>query len=173
MFIFDLWTNGSLLDKAYVLFFCYTVFLCGSTLIAWAMNPAMKRLNFILDAQRAGRSVPAKLTCLTLEGHFSKSVIKAEYMYAVNNKLYYITYVVDPPIDNDGNKNDFNPDMLAKEFLRQVLMVFYDEKNPEKAFCKAEIFVSNIALRQETTPKHNAYRDVDKIWSEPIDLRKA
>ena len=50
------------------------------------------------------------------------------------------------------------------------MMLFYDEKNPKNVMCKAEVFASKYAIKQVATPKHNVHRDVERDWTEAVNL---
>jgi len=128
-----------------------------------------KKMKFISDAQKDGRYVPAKLTCLTREGKAGQSYYVAEYMYVVNGKRYFATYRITSSNVIDNSKDKINGDILALN-IEKYPTFFYDESNPAKVYCKADIFTSCETFSQIDSPKQNLYRDVNKDWIQAIDL---
>jgi hypothetical protein len=139
-------------------------------LASYFRNSAKKRLNFIIEAQKSGNFVPAKLTCLTREGYYREPHYNAEYMYVVDDKRYFVTYQMHVNTILDSAKDEFDADMLATQ-IKKYMILFYDAKNPQKVMCKAEAFVSEYVMHQiYSNQNHNIYRDVNKDWTEAIDL---
>lgn len=163
------WANGGFWDKAYVVFSIIVILMMIVFLKEYILNSATKRLDFIANAQKNGTYIPCKLTCLTKEGKWNDPYYKAEYMYIINDQRYFITYRMNAKLIMDTAKDEFDADMLVTQINKHMIL-FYDEKKPKKAMCKAEAFVSKNAMFQTYTPKHNIYRDVEKDWDSAIDL---
>ena len=139
------------------------------SLRTFLVDGTRKKMKFISDAQKDGRYVPAKLTCLTREGKYDKSYYMAEYMYVVNGKRYFTTYKITSSNVTDISKDKINGDILALN-IEKYPTFFYDESNPAKVYCKADIFTSCETFRQINSSKQNLYRDVNKDWIQAIDL---
>ena len=163
------WNEGGFWGKAYVVFSIIVIIMLAIYLWEFFRNSSKKRLDFIAKAQKAGNFVACKLTCLTKEGRYDDAHYKAEYMYVVDDKRYFVTYQMEAKQVIDNAKDDFDADMMVTQ-IKKYMILFYDPANPKKVMCKAEAFVSKNAMYQINTPKHNAYRNVDKDWTEAIDL---
>ena len=87
----------------------------------------------------------------------------------VDGVQYFVTYNMLASIPIDERKEALNADMLLLT-LPQFMILYYDKENPKKVYSKLEIFTSRDAIRKQKTPKTNVYRDVNRDWSEPIDM---
>ena len=137
-------------------------------LIDWFKNIPKKKLDFIVAANKAGNVAFAKLTSWLRCGTHDKDYYLLEYMYVVDNKTYYVTYKEATKVILNDDREHMNADKLMLNY-KPALLMFYDKKNPEKAYCKYEAFVSGNAMQKVKTKK-NVYRDIKKVWTEPIDL---
>lgn len=131
-------------------------------------NPR-RRLEFIKKAQRDNRIAIGKLSSLTLEGDGIPEYYAAEYAYVVNEKVYYVTYKMAYTVPKYKDKEHIDADD-ALLFIKNALILYFDEKDPADVFCKQEIFCTSENFKKTRTPKHNKYRNVEKMWTEAIDL---
>ena len=163
------WSQGNFWDKAYIVFGIIT---CVTALIFALIHLSCntkKKLKFVIDAQRNGNSTVGKLTCLLLHGSGKPQYFEAEYMYFVDNKQYFVTYKMAYEVPKDQQTDKMNADMVLLG-LKDALILFYDKKNPKKVMCKQEIFVSDDGFMRIATLNKNTYRNIEKNWTEPIDL---
>lgn len=167
--LIEFWNNGTLWDKVVLIYSAIVAFLMVYYICKYLSSNAKKKLNFIVKAQEEDCTIPCKLTCLTKEGSGTDIFYKAEYLYFVDGKRYFVTYRMEPIIKVDTSKDEFNADMMV-ENIKTNMLLFYNKKNPKKVMCKAEVFVSDTAMVQVRTPKNNAYRDVNKVWDKAIDM---
>ena len=149
--------NGNFFEKIYVLFAIGIVVSMFFYLKHFFKDGGQKRLDFILKAQEEGRCAPGKITCLTREGAKSSPYYCAEYMYVAEGKRYFVTYQINPVYVQDKSKDEFDADMLATD-IKRYLMLYYDKNNPEKVYCKAEVFASNAVLTKTKTSKLNQHQ---------------
>lgn len=163
------WSQGGFWGKAYIIFSVIVIVMLAIYVWEFFRNSTKKRLDFIAKAQKAGNFAACKLTCLTKEGECNAPHYKAEYMYVVEGKRYFVTYQMEVNQIMDTAKDDFDADMMVTQ-IKKFMILFYDPKKPQKVICKAEPFISKNAMYQVPTPKHNVYRDVDKDWTEAINL---
>lgn len=166
----DLWINGGFWDKVYIIMIVYLIVTTCFYIWYYFAQGSQRRMKFLMDAQKDGRFVPGVISCFTIEGNFLKPHYKAEYMYVVNDKRYFVTYQFDLHRDLDPSKDKFEADSMLSD-IKKYIILFYDEKKPQKVICKPEIFVTSFAMNQIPTDKNNRYRDVKKDWHEAIDLR--
>jgi hypothetical protein len=154
------------LYKAYAVIVLFT-----AAMFIWQyiQDRPMKKLKFITKAYNEGCFTVAKMTCLTLHGYNEPQHFKAEYMYVVDGKRYFITYEMAYHLPIDGRVGEMNADMLLLK-LKPCLMMFYDKKKPKKAMSKIEVFTSDDGIHQINTPKRNQWRNIEKDWTDPIDL---
>ena len=162
--------NAGFWGKAYVVVLFYLI--ASTCFLIWThcTYGSIKRMKFLMDAQKKGCFVPGVISCFTQEGSYAQSVYKAEYMYVVNDKRYFVTYKFDFNRGIDPSKERFEADAMIQDIKKYVIL-FYDEKNPKKVVCKPEVFVTSIAMNQIPTSKKNVYRDIKKDWNQAIDLR--
>ena len=168
MFLY-LWEMRQVKDLIY---FCYTILVAIimiTSIRRYIKSNTKKNLNFIATAQKNNCTTVGKLTCLTLHGHKEPDHYQVEYMYVIEGKRYFVTYQMGCKLIVDDQKDAMNADMLLKG-IKKALILFYDEKNPAKAMSKLEVFTSADGIHQIKTPKNNIWRDVNKDWTEAIDL---
>lgn len=154
------------------IFEIYTfIVIFAAILFIWKnlKNNPKKKLDFITKAYKEGCLAVGKMTCLTLHGTGNPEYFKAEYMYMVDGKRYFVTYQMAYKIVIDDRMDQMNADMLLLK-LKPALILFYDKKKPQKAMSKLEVFTSDDAMHQIKTPKENAWRYIEKDWTEPINL---
>ena len=73
------------------------------------------RLEEMLEAQKDGRTAVGKLSCLTKEGRPEEPFYRAEYMYVIDGKRYFVTYKLNPKWAKESSKRDYDGDILAAE----------------------------------------------------------
>ena len=137
-------------------------------LIDWHKHIPKKKLDFIVEANKKGNVAFAKLTSWLRCGTRDKDYYLMEYMYIVDDKTYFVTYKEATKIILNDDQEHMNADKLMLNY-KPALLMFYDKRNPQKAYCKYEAFVSGKAMQKVKT-KNNSYRDIKKVWIEPIDL---
>lgn len=137
-------------------------------LIDWIKHIPKRKLDFIVQANKEGNVTFAKLTSWLRCGTVDDDYYLMEYMYVVDDKTYFVTYKEATKIILNDDREHMNADKLMLNY-KPALLMFYDKKKPEKAYCKYEAFVSGNAMQKVKTKK-NSYRDIKKIWIEPIDL---
>jgi hypothetical protein len=165
----ELWNATTFGEKLYIVFAAFMILTIVVFVYKWIKETPKKKLDFIVDAQKDGRVEVAKLCCLTAHGVGKVDYYEAEYMYVVNDVRYFVTYNMIGAVPIDEHKDALNADMLLLKFT-QFMLMYYDKNNPAKAYSKMEIFTSRDAIRKIKTSKKNAYRDIDKDWTEPIDM---
>lgn len=169
-YVVEQWSAG-FLGKVYVVILFY--FIISTCFFVWNYftQGSQRRMKFLMEAQKDGRFVPGVISCFTLEGTVLNPHCKAEYMYVVNDKRYFVTYQIDLNRNLDPRKDKFEADSMIRD-IKKYIILFYDKKNPKKVVAKPEIFVTSLAMNQIPTDKNNIYRDVKKDWQDAIDLRK-
>ena len=156
----------------YYIYVACVVLLMFNFLRDYRRDCVAKRLEGMIQAQQEGRSVMGKLTCLTKEGKVGEAFYRAEYMYVVDGKRYFVTYKLNPRLASTNSKTDYDGDALASE-VKKYLTLFYEKGNPANVRCKAQVFASQEAIqRVYSNSKDNIYRDVEKDWTEAIDLTR-
>lgn len=168
-FVTEQW-NAGFGGKVYIVLLFYLIISTCFHVWNYFTQGSQRRMKFLMEAQKAGRFVPGVISCFTIEGSILKPCYKAEYMYVVNNKRYFVTYQFDLNNELDPSKDKFEADSMLSD-IKKYIILFYDEKKPQKVVCKPEIFVTSFAMNQIPTDKNNRYRDVKKDWHEAIDLR--
>ena len=157
----------------YALFAIYALFVTVPHFaIAIWDNPYWK-LRFIKKAQEEERTTVGKLTCLTLNRDKKGDYYLAEYMYMVDGKREFVTYKMSATVKpDDSDLETMNADRAAIS-IKNSLPLFYKQvkKNKIKVLSKMEVYSSMDTVNQHYTPKSNKYRDIEKTWYEPIDLR--
>ena len=146
-------------------------------------NPRRK-LRLIDKAVRDTSMTIAKLSSFTLTGSQEYYYENYEYVYKVDEKLYYLSYQLNRRlIDSTPKKKRFADSKLRRFFkqdaineaqllqLGNTLVVFYDKQKPQKVASKQEIFISADALRRVRTKKNNPHRNISATWINPVDLR--
>jgi N-glycosylase/DNA lyase len=146
-------------------------------------NPRRK-LRLIDQAVRDTSMTIAKLSSYTLTGSLEYYYENFEYVYKVDEQLYYLTYRVNRKfIDSEPRKKRFADSKLRRFFkqdainesqllqLGNTLVVFYDKRKPQKVASKQEIFVNTDGLRRVRTKTNNPHRDISATWINPVDLR--
>lgn len=164
--------NASFWGKVYVFFFViFTVFWFFYLIDALINNP-YRRLKFIERAEEENCIAIGKLVCAITVGNLKEAQQEVEYLYYVDNKPYYVTYKYDHEKCDirDTDLSSYNPDSFIWP-IKTTVALFYDKKKPKKVFSKLEVFCSSSGIRQVATRKNNIYRDAEKHWVEPIDLR--
>lgn len=152
--------------------------------IAGLRTSPSKRLKAIEKAEAENCVTTAKISCNTLNGTFKHYTQKVEYVYKVNNELYYLTYELNREmLDSTDKKALIKKGPLAKLFkqdrineallvdLGRTVTVYYDRKRPKKTYTKQEVFVEPSSLIRRKTPKENPHRNIGGYWHDPIDLR--
>ena len=84
-----LFFSGNFFEKAYFVFVIIMFVLMFKTLNTFCSEGGREKLDFILKAQEKGCCVVGKMTCFTKEGTYEKFYYVAEYMYMVNDKIYF------------------------------------------------------------------------------------
>ena len=146
-------------------------------------NPR-KKLQLIDKAVRSSCLTVAKLSSYTLTGSLEYYYENFEYVYKVDEQLYYLTYRVNRRlIDSNPKKKRFADSKLRRFFkqdaineeqlfqLENTLIVYYDKQKPQKVASKQEVFINADALRRVRTKKNNPHRDISATWLSPVDLR--
>ena len=169
MFLVNFFNTLSFWDKVYFIFTAIVIIIIGCYLYGYVTSNPLKRIKMIEEANKDGRVAVGKLTCLTLHGNKEPEYYQAEYMYVVDGKKYFVTYQMSFKINVDDSKDVMNADMLLLQ-LKPAMLLFYKKDKPKNVICKSEVFTSWDCLHQVFTPKKNAYRDVEKDWTEPISL---
>ena len=167
------WTQGNFWDKMFLIYGIVFVLLFASYIVRRLVGDItpIKKIDFIKKACEENRTVIGKLSSFTL--HYKKGIgdhYQAEYMYMVDDKSYFVTYKMATEIPDVKTKDELNADSVLMA-IRPFLILYYDEKNPEKVLCKTEVFTSVDAFSQIATPRKNVYRDVKKAWIEPIHVK--
>ncbi len=157
-------------DVVYIVLLGIMVCTIVCHLVDWFKNIPKKKLDFIVKANKSGNVAFAKLTSWLRCGTREDDYYLLEYMYVVDNKTYFVTYKEATKVILNDDREHMNADKLMLNY-KPALLMFYDKQNPEKAYCKYEAFVSGNAMQKVKTKK-NVYRDIKKIWTEPIDLVK-
>lgn len=165
----DFWEKLRFWDKLYALFAIVMLVFIVTFIVKWILATPKKKLDFIVNAHKNGCFEVGKLSCLTVCGITRPQYYEAEYMYMVDGVQYFVTYNMLASIPIDERKEALNADMLLLT-LPQFMILYYDKENPKKVYSKLEIFTSRDAIRKQKTPKTNVYRDVNRDWSEPIDM---
>ena len=163
------WMFGGFFGKAYVIFAAIVAIMVISTIVANRISNPRKKMDFIKKAKQDGTVSVGKLTCWTLHGYNGPTTHELEYMYMVDGKPLYVTYEKSVEIPKDERKDEMGADMLLMD-IKLAMPLFYDKNNPKKVMSKLDVFTSYDGIHQIKTSKKNAYRDVEKIWLEPIDL---
>lgn len=146
-------------------------------------NPSVK-LRTIGQRQAAGCCTLAKVSCHIIKGTLDYPQHIMEYVYKVDDQLYYITYqIYAKQLDHKPKKKWFSSGPLRRFFKQDkineaqlldpsnTLVVFYDPKHPGKALCKQEAFIAPDALKRVRTPRENPYRVIGGDWYQAVDLR--
>lgn len=167
--IVEIWNSMSWGDKLYLLYGLIVAAIVCKLCINKVRNSTKRQLDFISNAYKKGHMVVGKLTCLTIHGIGKPEYYQAEYMYNINDKNYFVTYTMKYSMTIDDRKDKMNADMLLLG-IKPALILFYDEKNPKKVKCKLEVFTSREGIRQVKTPRKNVWRDIEKTWTESINL---
>lgn len=163
--------NAGFWGKVYVVLLVYLAISTAIFVIRHLTKSTQAKMKFIMKAQNDGRYVPGVISCFTLEGMGSFQYYNAEYMYVVNNKRYFVTYMINTRRMNDARSDKFEADSMLTD-IKKYIILYYNEKNSKKVVCKQEVFLSNPTMVQvSTNQKQNRYRDVKKDWKEAIDLR--
>lgn len=147
-------------------------------------NPTHK-LHAIEKYKAAGCCTIAKISCRTITGTEKFPQHNLEYVYKVDDRLYYITYQLTPNLlDNNPKKKWFSSTPLRKFFKQDTineaellnfsdtLILYFNPRFPRKALCKQEVFIAPEALKRIRTHKENPHRMIDSDWNHPIDLRQ-
>ena len=163
-----LWSGG-FLGKAYVIFAAIVLVMVVSTVVANVITNPRKKMDFIVKAQKDNSVTVGKMTCLTIHGFKGPENYHAEYMYVVDGKRYFVTYEMAYEVPKDERMDEMSADMVLLN-LKNALHLFYDKDNPKKVMSKLDVFTSYDGIHQIRTPKKNAYRDTEMIWTEAIDL---
>lgn len=164
-----IWTATTFGDKLYIVFAAFMILTIVVFVYKWIKETPKKKLDFIVDAQKNDRVAIGKLSCLTLYGVGEPAYYEGEYMYVVDGVTYFVTYKMTAVLPIDEHKDALNADMLLLN-LKQFMLLYYDKDNPGKVYSKMEIFTSHDAICKIKTPKRNVHRDVNKDWTEPLDL---
>ena len=164
-----MWNSMTWPDKIYLLFGIVVIAIMCKLIMHKITNGTKKQIDFIADAYKKGNMAVGKLTCLTIHGIGKPETYQAEYMYNVNDKNYFVTYSMKYSMNIDDRKDQMNADMLLLG-IKPALILFYDENNPKKVKCKMEAFASKEGFRQIKTPKKNMWRDIERTWTESINL---
>lgn len=159
----------SMWEKIYIIYAFIVLFTAAMFIWQYLSGNPKKKLDFITKAQQEGCMAIGKMTCLTLHGVGEPQHFKAEYMYVVDGKRYFVTYQMAFHVPMDDRLDCMNADMLLLK-LKPVLILFYDKKKPKKVMSKIEVFTSEDGIHQIATPKRNTWRDTNKDWTTPIDL---
>lgn len=170
--IFMYWVEGSFWNKAFLIFAVLMLFLAAIFFVQHKKENPRKKLAFLVDAQKNNCMSVGKLCCLTSHGDNGvPETLRAEYIYVVDDKSYYVTYEMAYEIQVDDNQENTNGDMLVMN-IKPAMILFYDKDDPSKVMSKFEVFTSYEAMHQVETLKENVWRDVDKDWTEPVRLVK-
>jgi hypothetical protein len=163
------WANSSFWDKIQVGYLLLMVFVV--TMFVWerATKNPKKCLRFITKASKDDCVAIGKLTCLTIHGYQKPEYYQAEYMYVVNDKRYFVTYQMAYIVPIDSRLDEMNADMVLL-YLKGAMPLFYDKNKPSKVISKIEVFTSDDGIKQVYTPKKNAWRDINRDWTSPINL---
>ena len=156
-------------DKLLFLYVVVMIVVMGCSLKTYFIEGVESKLKFVSGAQNDGRTVMAKMTCLTKEGKIGEANYCAEYMYVLSNKRYFTTYRITPQNISETSKEEISGELLASS-IQKFITLYYDDKNPEKVCCRAELFASREAFHKMDNSKNNIYRDTDKDWKDAIDL---
>ena len=167
--ITEQWASG-FWGKLYVLFALISIGTMLLYFIPSIFNNPLTRLKFIKKAQEDGRVAVGKLSCWSLHGNGKPEYDQTEYTYYVDGKRYFVTYKRGISENEQGeDMQTINPDKIALT-IPFALILYYDKKHPEKVLSKLEVFASDDAYKQVHTPKQNVYRDLEKVWSDPVRL---
>ena len=166
-----------------------TIFMFARAVIAvidGLRNSPVKRLKAIRKAEEENCVTTAKISCNTLNGTYKHYTQQVEYVYKVNDELYFLTYELNRDmLDSNEKKPLFKKGPLAKLCkqdrineaqlvdLGRTVTVYYDRRKPKKAYTKQEVFVDSGALIRRKTPKENPHRNIGGTWYQPVDLRTA
>ena len=164
-----IWTATTFGEKLYIIFAAFMILTIIMFIVQWIKETPKKKLDFIVDAQKNDRVAIGKLSCLTIHGVGAPDYYEGEYMYVVDNVTHFVTYQMTAALPIDEHKDALNADMLLLN-LKQFMLLYYDKNDPSKVYSKMEIFTSHDAIHKIKTPKRNVHRDVNKDWTEPLDL---
>lgn len=136
--------------------------------------------------QAEGGCTLAKVSCHTIKGTQEYPEHVMEYVYKVDDQLYYVTYCISSKLlDSKPKKKWFSSGPLRRFFKQDkineaqlldpsnTLAVFYNPKRPGKALTKQEAFIAPDALKRVRTKRDNPYRIIGGEWYQPVDLRKS
>lgn len=164
----DIW-NWGLMGKVFVIM---TIAVIVYAIYAIRKNKdtnPLKKLKFIRKCVADKTVCDAKMTCFTRHKRGNEVYFEAEYMYMVDDEVYFVTYELQLATVNDSNKDETDANWLMKE-MPNLMTLYYDKNDPHKTLCRREVFVSEEALHKIDTPTTNMYRDVTKTWTSAIDL---
>jgi hypothetical protein len=165
----NFWTEHAIGDKLYLFYAVIVLFIMTISVWQYVCHRPKRKLDFIAKAQKENCTAVGKMTCLTLHGIGYPQYYKAEYMYVVDDKRYFVTYQMSTTLNVDNRTSCMNADMLLLK-LKPAILFFYDKNKPKKALSKLEVFTSEDRIRQVGTLKKNIYRNTEKDWDGPIDL---
>lgn len=148
-------------------------------------NP-WRKLHTIEKRQAAGCCTLAKVSCHIIKGSSEYPQHYREYVYKVDDRLYYVTYRVETKLLDDKKKKKWFSSGPLRRFFKQdkinevqlldhsnTLAVFYDPKHPGKVLCKQEAFISPDAMKKVRTKRDNPHRIIGGDWYHAVDLRNS
>lgn len=146
------------------LIWCY-VFTC---IIKTCKRTPMRKLRFIEKAVKDNSVTLGKISSYIVYG--SPSVHEVEYIYSVNDTVYYLTYVIHVTDEKYRVEEEFQPGDAVAIQIYTTVPVYYDKNNPKKAVISKEVFSSRKCLKQIRTKKKNKFRNIYKDWDGPVIL---
>lgn len=157
-----------------VMIICFAIAFGAAAIGAYNMLrfAPFKALKVIKKARENGCQELAKRTCFLLEGEEGNFRNTCEYMYIVDGKPYFITYVIGESHLKDAvSKYLRNDPERLNPLTNSLIFVYYDKDNPANAYSKYELFCPRYYMKRVKTPKDNPARDISIDWIDPIYKR--